>query len=343
MGKIGGYRAFNFGNVESLDSYADKLLDIINEEGYDVLVPVGFESYMAVSKHAKKFEESAGVAVPDWEKMQIAFNKEMTMKFAEHVGVPIPKTMNLLSENDLKRIDVYPVVIKSSDSFLRYCNSKNELLDNFKFMKAHTRMGIIGQEYIRGFGCGFYGVYDRGKLVAHFLHRRLKEFPVTGGPSAMAESYFDDRLRDYGEKLCGPLKWHGPIMAEFKYDVKNDDYRLIELNPKLWGSLDLTIAAGVDIPGILVTIALGRNPEVSAGYKYVKYRWVFPDHFWVLVSDFSLVNLKEFICSGRDMRSNFYPDDIAPFIVQMMRAFVECPAVFINSKRECPHGKVRTS
>jgi len=339
--KIGGYRAFHSGDVEGVDSYAEKLLDIVNEDGYDVLMPVGLESYMAASKHAKKFGESAGVAVPEWEKMQIAFNKEVTMKFAEEVGVPIPKTTNLLSENDLELIDVYPVVIKSSDSFLRYCNNKNELLGSFRFIKDHAKMGIICQEYVKGFGCGFYGVYDRGKLIAHFLHKRLTELPATGGASAMAESYFDERLRNYGEKLCGALKWHGPIMAEFKYDAENDDYRLIELNPKLWGSLDLTIAAGIDVPGILLAIALGKKPEVSAGYKYVKYKWLFPDHFWALVSDFSFVNLKEFIGSGGDVQTNFYPDDVAPFMVQMMRGFVECPAVFVNSRREYPHGKVR--
>ena len=40
-------------------------------------------------------------------------------------------------------------------------------------------------------------------------------------------------------------------MAEFKYDTANGDYKLMELNAKLWGSLDLTIAAGIDVPKIL--------------------------------------------------------------------------------------------
>jgi predicted ATP-grasp superfamily ATP-dependent carboligase len=325
---------------EGVDSYAEKLLEIVNEGGYDVLMPVGFESYIAVSKYAKNFGESTGIAVPEWEKMQVALNKDMTMKFAGEVGVPRPKTNILLTENDLEGIDEYPVVIKSSDGFLRYCNNKNELFKNFKFIKNRSRMGIIAQEYIRGFGCGFYGVYDREKLVAHILQKRLKEFPVTGGPSAVAESYFDERLLDYGKELCGSLKWHGPIMAEFKYDTKNDDYKLIELNPKLWGSLDLTIAAGIDVPGILVDIALGRRPEILGGYKYVKYKWLFPDELWALVSDFSFANLKEFFNSGQEGRTNFYPDDITPFIVQMIRAFVVSPAVLINSKRRFPHGKV---
>jgi predicted ATP-grasp superfamily ATP-dependent carboligase len=326
---------------EGVDSYAEKLLEIVNKGGYDVFLPVGFESYIAVSKYAKKFRESAGIAVPEWEKMQVALNKDMTMKFAREVGVPIPKTKILLTENDLEGInDQYPIVIKSSDGFLRYCNNKNELLKNFKFIKGKSRMGIIAQEYIRGFGCGFYGVYDRGKLIAHILQKRLKEFPVTGGPSAVAESYSDERLLNYGKKLCDALNWHGPIMAEFKYDTENNDYRLIELNPKLWNSLDLTIAAGIDVPEILVNIALGKRPKILGGYKYVKYKWLFPDELWALVSDFSFANLKEFFKYDGDVGTNYYSDDIKPFIVQMIRALATSPAVLINSGRRFPHGKV---
>jgi predicted ATP-grasp superfamily ATP-dependent carboligase len=328
---------------KNLDTYAEKLLDVVNSGSYDVLLPVGFESNIAVSKYARKFGESTRIAVPEWEKMQVVLNKDRTMRFAAEVGIPTPKTRRLFTESDLEEICKYPVVIKSSDGLLKYCNNKNELFENYEFIKNKSKMEIIVQEYIKGFGCGFYGIYDKGMLIAHILQKRLKEFPVTGGPSAVAESYFDERLLQYGKKLCNALNWHGPIMAEFKYDAKNDDYKLIELNAKLWGSLDLTISAGINVPEILVNISLGRRQEGIDAYKYVKYKWLFPDEFWALVSDFSFTNLKTFFSFGQQERTNFCRDDISPFLIQMVRALVTSPEILINSKRRFPHGRVHSN
>jgi len=325
---------------EDLDSYAEKLLDLVRKNDYDVLLPVGLISYLAASKFRDNFSNYVRLVVPEWEKMKIAFNKDNTMKFAEELGIPIPRTRVISTEDDLEDIDDLPVVMKSSDGFLKYCSNKNELLENYKFIKNKSATRIIAQEYITGFGCGFYGVYDQGELVAHFLHKRIREFPVTGGPSAIAESYFDKRLLHYGEKLCNALEWNGPIMAEFKYDIENDDYKLIEVNPKLWGSLDLTIAAGVDVPRILVDIALGKKPDAPKSYQYVKYKWLFPDAFWALVSDFSMVNMKEFFSSNDSIRTNFYPDDVLPFMIQFTRALAESPTIILDRKRKYPHGRV---
>ncbi len=325
---------------KDLQQYAEKLIEIVKTREYAALIPVGFESYIAVSKYAREFAKYTGIAVPDWEQMQIAFNKEKTMKFAENLGIPQPKTRYLVTENDVAKVDdKYPIVIKSSDGFLRYCNSKAQLIENFRFIRKKTRMGIISQEYIKGFGCGFYGVYERGKLLTHILQKRLKEFPLTGGPSVIAESFFSDRLLKYGKKLCNALNWHGPIMAEFKYDCEKDDYKLIEINPKLWGSLDLTIAAGINIPIILIDIARGKKPKVPEGYKQIKYKWVFPDGCWALASDFSKNNLAQLLTRGPNIQTNFSLDDIKPSVIQIMRALVTSPAVFLNCNRRLPHGK----
>lgn len=326
---------------KDIDSYAEKLLNLTKERNYDVLLPVGLWSYIATSKFKESFSRYVHIVVPDWDKMRIAFNKDLTMKFAKDLGVPTPATRIVSNEDDLEEICEFPVVMKSSDGFLKYCNSRSDLIKNFRYLRNKTSTNIIVQEYIRGFGCGFYGVYDQGNRIAHFLHKRLWEFPLTGGPSAIAESYFDNRLLNYGRRLCDALDWNGPIMVEFKYDTEEDDYKLIEINPKLWGSLDLTIAAGVDVPRILVDIAIGK-PTSSYSYKYVKYKWLFPDSFWALVSDFSLTNLKEFLHHDENTCTNFYSDDVLPFLIQLMRAVAESPGIIINPRRKYPHGKVAT-
>lgn len=109
----------------------------------------------------------------------------------------------------------------------------------------------------------------------------------------------------------------------------------------MWGSLDLTIAAGVNIPEILVNLALGKEIGNISKYSYVKYKWMFPDEFRVLSSDFTLRNLKNFFRTDGHTRTNFNLEDPLPIIIQIARAFIECPAIIVSRTRKYPHGKVK--
>ena len=329
---------------KDIDFYANELMEIVGDGNYNVLIPVGLTSCLAVSKYKKKFELLTNVVVPEWDVMQIASNKDRTVSFASDLRIPIPETIVLHDESDLNAVKKYPVVIKSSDdsmSSVGYCNNKDELHEKYSHLSHISKTNIIVQEYIIGFGCGFYGVYNNGKLIAHFLHKRIKEFPITGGPSAVAESYFDEKLYRYGKRLCDALNWNGPIMVEFKYDNIGNDYKLIEINPKLWGSLDLTIEAGVNIPEILINLALYNIEQSSSEYKFIKYKWMFPDEFKVLISKFSSKSLKDFLALDINTKTNFCMNDPLPTIVQIGRAFAEVPFILLSKTKKYPHGRVK--
>lgn len=324
-----------------IDAYAEKLISLLDEENYDVLIPVGLTSCLAASKYKEELSAYAKLVIADWDMMQVASNKDKTMEFADDLGIPIPKTTVIRSEPELKNIKDFPVVIKSSDdsrSSVRYANNNSELIKNYNELRDVSRTSIIVQEYISGFGCGFYGIYNKGDLKAHFMHKRLKEFPLTGGPSALAESYFDDELYSLGKKLMDNLKWNGPVMVEFKYDINNKCYKLIEINPKLWGSLDLTIAAGVDVPKMLVDIALGTKIEFNS-YNYVKYKWLFPDMGLVLLSQFGINNLKDFF--SLNSKTNVDLRDIKPNLFDLVLFGRDSLNLLLNPNMKYPHGMAK--
>ena len=327
-----------------LEAYSEELLNIIDSAGYDLLLPVGLRSYLVASKYKKEIQELTQVVAADWDKMQIAYNREKAMDFAQKIGVPTPKTYTLDTKHGLNEIDTYPVVIKSTDDYggsIKYCQDREELEKSFASLASKGRSGIIAQQYISGFGCGFYGIYDNGRLIAHFMHKRIKEFPITGGPSAVAESYSDEKLFNYGRKLCDALKWQGPIMAEFKYDRADNEYKLIEINPKLWGSLDLTIAAGVNVPEILVRLAHGEMVTDTGNYTHIRYRWVFPDEWKVLMSRFSLRNLTDFFRVSRRTKANLSLSDPLPTIFQIARGFLEGFFLILSRRKRFPHGRIK--
>lgn len=327
---------------QDIDGFAKELIPILEKGNYDVFIPIGLDSNLMASKYRSEIQSYVNLLVPEWKCMEIAANKDMTMDLASKVGVPIPRTLVLNDPEDLRGVTEFPVVIKSSDeskNYIKYCNNSRELLKNYNQLSSKSRTKIICQEYIEGFGCGFFGVYSKGRLVSYFLHKRLKEFPITGGTSAVAESFFDEKLYHYGKQLCDALHWNGPIMAEFKYDVIKKDYKLIEVNPKLWGSLDLTIEAGINVPRILIQSALNEEIGCVPTYRYVKYRWIFPDEFKVLVSKPSIKAVRDFMTRETDTLTNISFTDPLPTMLQIVRSFFGGLAVILNKNTRYPHGR----
>jgi hypothetical protein len=70
-------------------------------------------------------------------------------------------------------------------------------------------------------------------------------------------------------------------MVEFKIDRTTDTPYLMEINGRVWGSLQLAIDAGVDFPALLVAAACGSMPEPTTHYRAgVRLRswWADVDH-----------------------------------------------------------------
>ena len=118
---------------------------------------------------------------------------------------------------------------------------------------------------------------ENSTVKAAFVHKRLREYPVTGGASTLRESVRHDTLRDMGEALLKALNWFGVAMVEFKIDPRDGTPRLMEINPRFWGSLALAIEAGVNFPYLLLKMARGEKFKPVERYETgKKCRWLLP-------------------------------------------------------------------
>jgi predicted ATP-grasp superfamily ATP-dependent carboligase len=118
---------------------------------------------------------------------------------------------------------------------------------------------------------------DHGKRLAHFMHKRLREFPVHGGPSTLRESIYDGELLAKATQLLASIEWHGVAMVEFKVDPRDGVAKLMEINPKFWGSIALAIVSGVNFPLLLYQLATGQKVDSFSPYRLnVRCRWLLP-------------------------------------------------------------------
>jgi len=121
--------------------------------------------------------------------------------------------------------------------------------------------GALVQEYLPGHGEAVFLLADAGRTLASFAHRRLREKPPSGGVSVLREAIAPDpKLLAAAERLLAELAFTGVAMVEFR---RTPDGRaaLMEVNPRLWGSLQLAVDAGVDFASLLVALHRGARPE----------------------------------------------------------------------------------
>jgi len=332
--------------ANELDFIKD-ILEIIKKEKCDVFLPIGYTPCKLASKYKKDLEAHVKIGIADYEYMQIAADKNKTNEFAEKNGIPIPKTMYPKSIEDLEKVSTalqYPIVIKAPEEsgLVKYANNKQELEKLYeKICDEHNEQIKEGkfpqvQEYISGEGYGFFALFNNGEPRAIFAHKRLHEYPKTGGPSTMAKSVYDPKLNKLGIKLLKALNWHGVAMVEFKKDEIDGEFKLIEVNPKFWGSLDLSIVSGVDFPYLTCKMCIDGDIEPVFNYKEnVTFRWIFPDLIQAITSN----SLKEFLInfSNNDIKDDFDIHDIKPNMFQFFKALYD---IFLNIKNlKYPHGK----
>jgi predicted ATP-grasp superfamily ATP-dependent carboligase len=144
--------------------------------------------------------------------------------------------------------------------------------------------GLV-QEFIPGSGAGIFTMYGNAGPVAWFSHRRLREKPPSGGVSVLSESVApDSRLRQGAQRLLDSVGWCGPAMVEFRISSDGTPY-LMEINGRFWGSLQLSIDAGVNFPVLLLRLASeGNVPEISAYRTGRRLRWLQGDLDSLLIS-----------------------------------------------------------
>ena len=112
--------------------------------------------------------------------------------------------------------------------------------------KITFKEDVVFQQGIDGIGIGFEALCDKGKVLCSFMHQRIREFPIAQGSSTSRYGMFDSAIYGFSIDYIKKSGWTGFIMLEFKRN--EDTFYLIEVNPRVWGSIQLAIDAGIDFP-----------------------------------------------------------------------------------------------
>ncbi len=270
--------------------------------GIDVLLPVSDASATAMLAHRDFLPPSVAMPLPEPATFRRGSDKAGMLEVARAAGFDVPVSVELEHADDLDRVlpsVAFPAILKPHRSVVIDRTGRGRKLDvefipTADALRAAVRAlpgcayPALVQQRIMGAAEGIFALRWDGRLRATFAHRRLREKPPAGGVSVYRESIaVPDELRRKTDALLEALDWKGVAMVECKVDRTTGRHAFIELNGRLWGSLQLAIDAGVDFPAQLVECALGRAGATAAAadpsYRVgVRSRWFWGDldHLW---------------------------------------------------------------
>jgi predicted ATP-grasp superfamily ATP-dependent carboligase len=222
-----------------------------------------FAAYELLSHKARLLElaADAGIEAPPG---ALANTAEEARRCAEELGLPVVfKPVESVSSDDTGTSSKRSVVRVSS---------MQEIPEVWE-MAVGAGQALV-QKLVPGWGEGLFLLRWQKQTRAVFAHRRLREFPPTGGVSVLREGIpTDPELQRRVEAMLDAAEFDGVVMAEFRTDGATR--WLMEFNARLWGSLQLAVESGVDFPALLTDAALGAPAMAPPPYAGgARSRWL---------------------------------------------------------------------
>lgn len=257
-----------------LDALYDLCARLAEGEGErPALLPVGAATLVALSAERERFGEVCGLCVPTPEQLDAFNSKETVAQLGEKLGVPVPARYTPQPGEDITALFAripLPCVVKplcgekfGLSAARRYviAHTPEEGAEAFERFRSLTGEPPMVQEYLPGVGLGCSVLAEGGKVRAALCHRRVREYPITGGPSSCCVRVDRPDLEGYAARLVSETGYTGLAMFEFKEGADGSP-RLLEVNPRIWGTFPLTRTSKSGIPLLWHTLSWNRgNPD----------------------------------------------------------------------------------
>jgi carbamoyl-phosphate synthase large subunit len=279
--------------------FAEKLLNLCREKQIRLLLPLVTKELIPLSKRINDFA-SAGTRLllsPE-ASLEIANNKSRLYEFLQWRGVDIPdfRVVETVEQFKVavhelgypeKMVCFKPSISNGSRGFRIITNLKNELdlLFNYKPDSTYIRFEeaikilssghfpeLLVSEYLPGEEFSVDCLCNHGK--AELLLPRVRK-KMINGITVEGEFIHEESIISYCTRIIKELQLHGNIGIQVKKSV-HGKYLLLEINPRVQGTICAALGAGVNLPALAVKHELGlsvsaNETEIKWGTRFSRY------------------------------------------------------------------------
>jgi predicted ATP-grasp superfamily ATP-dependent carboligase len=273
---------------------AEAVVRFVREHPTRVVLPTGDGTITALMPHRERLAELGCVlALPPDSALEIAMDKDRTLEVARKLGIDQPKTMRIGSMDDLPAVLAefgFPLVLKPTMSWSEHLGDRlvpAEVINEHEAVDVTQRffaagLGVLAQEWACGRREGVTLFMVNGEVLASCGHAAYRTSPPLGGASVMRESIpIPPDICDASVRLATAIGMEGVCEVEFRRDA-DDRALLMEINPRLAGTIYNAVHSGVDFPLMVwrwaAGLPIGRVDDYRTG---VRTRWLHGDLRWL--------------------------------------------------------------
>jgi predicted ATP-grasp superfamily ATP-dependent carboligase len=263
------------------DGFVADLVQAALEHEIDLVIPGSERDLIALTDRRWAFPETIRLAVPrDPALLDSAMDKRLLPQVAAEAELLSPPSMIVHRKVESSPNLPTPWMIKPRRSETRLLDGRlvhgtTRCVDNLSELQDVLQslpgdLAIV-QTRVAGPLCAVAGVSWKGKLLCAEQRVADRTWPPDCGQMAYAESCpVDASAWQALSRVTRLFGWTGIVQLQF-IDAPEGRY-LIDLNPRIYASMGLALASGVNFPAIWAELELSQNVDVGEYRPGVRFR-----------------------------------------------------------------------
>ncbi len=266
----------------------ERLKYIDANENLDMIFP-NFDAelfnYIAL-RHRLESELNIRMALPSKEQFEARHKAKLYAFGLEH-GIKVPFAQAIFDTGSIATIMSrmqFPVVVKGKFYDARVAYNMDQINQHFNKIAAEWGLPVLIQEFIHGSEVNVCGIGDgQGNTFGAVPMRKL--YITDKGKAWSGVTLDDEKLLEITSQLVEATRWNGPFELEFM-KTREDEYYLLEINPRFPAWCYLAVGAGQNQPEALVNLTMGKEVKPFDRYEIGK--------MFIRYSYDMIVDMKEF-------------------------------------------------
>jgi predicted ATP-grasp superfamily ATP-dependent carboligase len=274
--------------------FAEAVLDFVRTHSPRVVLPTGDATISVLRRYREQLADLGCVlALAAEPALEIAADKDQTLAMARKLGIAQPRSIRIDAVESLDEPAAefgFPFVLKPTISWTGKTAARIvpvDVIDKDEAREVAASMiaagsGVLAQEWVPGRREGVTLFIAGGEVLANCGHVAHRTSPPLGGASVVRESIRtpQDTLTA-AVTLARAIGLEGACEVEFRRDAANRPL-LMEINPRLAGTIENAVRSGVDFPLMIWRWATGQEiAPVNEHRTGVRTRWLHGDLRWL--------------------------------------------------------------
>jgi len=270
----------------------DVLIEIVKSKGIATIIPFGDKNAEILSKYKEEFSKHIRLTIPDYSVFMSAYDKNKLMTLCQEKGYPHPFTLDLSQIRDDSKLKSfpYPALIKPNITtggrgmtLVHSFDEYKSKIDAIESKYGHCHLQQLIPEGGRQIKVQLFVDKKNQNRIGSVIWKQ-RYFPEKGGSSCCNITIDSPELIELCLSVLNDISWEGFADFDLVEDPRDDQLKIMEINPRFPACLKSAIVSGIDYANILVDYTFGRPLKVYPYIPGATLRHIGFETLWFLYS-----------------------------------------------------------